>query len=167
MATLYRVRQFLRMAGLLGDRTAAHVGREVLALLSPVEQGLFSRLSAADRRHSIELAARLHRDGHTDPLLLRAALLHDVGKAEAKLRLWHRVLVVLANRFAPRLAVWLAVSPVGWRRPFFVARHHAAIGAELLEQVGSPAEVVWLVRHHERPGDHPLGKLLYVYDSTA
>lgn len=166
MAALYRVRQFLRMAGILGPSRAGGLRLEITALLSPAERAIFSRLSEADRRHSVELATRLWRDGHDDPLLLRAALLHDVGKAEAGIRLWHRVVVVLVNRFAPRLRGWLTATSVGWRQPFFAIWHHPVIGADRLQQVGAPAEVIWLVRHHECPGDHPSGQLLHAYDST-
>jgi len=73
-----------------------------------------------------------------------------------RVRLWERVLVVLVERFAPRLAAEWAdvpadgIMPVGVRRGLVVSRHHPAWGADLAAQAGaSPRTVAWIRQHHD------------------
>ena len=40
-------------------------------------------MSVSDQRHSLNVMRTLRRQGHTEPDLLAAALLHDVGKSAA------------------------------------------------------------------------------------
>src|SRR5258708_7144058 len=39
-----------------------------------------------------------------------------------------------------------------WRRPFYLAGHHAEIGADLAAAAGLPARSVLLIRTHHQPG---------------
>jgi hypothetical protein len=133
-------------------------------LLSPAERSLYLTMSLADQRHSVELCERLRRDGHDDPDLLSAALLHDVGKAAAPLPTMCRVLYSAAAVTKPRFAAWLAQSAVGWRRPFFVAANHAELGAQAALRAGSAETVVRLIRGHGACGPDELSRALYDYD---
>lgn len=155
MGARHRVRQFFAALRPAGD---SGLGPAAAALLSPAERSLFERLSPPYRRHSLAVYRWLRASGNAGPDLLKAALLHDVGKAEARIRLHHRVLGVLLRRFASPLLLWLARedAPGGWRYPFYVQRQHAAIGARLAENAGAPPEVVALIAHHHdqpAPGD--------------
>jgi putative nucleotidyltransferase with HDIG domain len=153
MAVLYRVRQFLRAAG-----AWAHPQRlEELARchLQGRSLELFQGMPRYDRQHALQVARTLESMGHSDPDLLVAALLHDAGKtglADGRLRLWHRVTVVLVSAVSPALLEQIGLDrPGSWRRPFFVQRHHAAIGARLVAQAGCSPRVVELVLRHEDP----------------
>ena len=69
------------------------------AQLLPGELDLWRRMSGPDRRHSAEVARRVERalgDRATRPVLA-AALLHDVGKLDAHLRTYGRVVATLAG----------------------------------------------------------------------
>jgi hypothetical protein len=132
--------------------------------LSSAERALFRTMSPADQQHSIDLGRRLRRDRHDNPDLIRAALLHDVGKASAPLSTLHRVVYSVASVTSPRFAAWLGRSAAGWRRPFFVAAHHAELGAAAAERAGSAELVVRLIREHGSRGADVLGRVLYEYD---
>ncbi|MBM3123149.1 MAG: HD domain-containing protein [Chloroflexi bacterium] len=144
----YRVAQFLRAAF---ARPAA--GEDALLeqhLPAPL-QPAFARLSRAEQAHAVATLRALLRQGHTDPDLLAAALLHDLGKSRAPLRLLERVLIVLAQSWLPRRAArWGQGEPRGWRRPFVVAAQHPAWGEALvLEAGGSPRLAEIVLRHHD------------------
>ena len=139
--------------------------RVVEKYLSEPERALFLKLSVADQRHSIDLFRRLWDDGHRTPDLLRAALLHDVGKGSGPLPLPFRVVYSLAAWLNGRWAAWLSAGErPTWCRPFFVAAHHAGLGAEAAARAGVSPNVARLIAGHGSPGDDPLSKALYEYD---
>jgi putative nucleotidyltransferase with HDIG domain len=116
-----------------------------------------------DQQHATSLARMLQEEGYDSADLLAAALLHDAGKTVGQRRpmhLWHRVAVVLIKAVWPDLLDRLAEGePDGWRRPFFLQKHHAQLGAELAMQAGCSAQTVDVIRHHEDPeseADDPL-----------
>ena len=86
--------------------------------------------------------------------LTQAALLHDVGKVEGRIRLWHRVSTVLLRTLHPALLHRLALNePSSWRYPFFVLLHHAERGADLSAAAGADALAVALIRAHHTPAE--------------
>jgi putative nucleotidyltransferase with HDIG domain len=121
-------------------------------------------MSSYDQQHGLNVMHTLAQRGYTDPDLLAAAVLHDVGKTARKagsLHLWHRVTVVLMRTLMPGLVEQLGEDPGGgWRQAFFVHQHHAAIGAELAQQAGCSARTVELIRHHENAPDQTDDRLL-------
>lgn len=161
---LYRVRQFAaHVATCLGFGDRRALLEAAGEILSGQALCLFCRLGVGDQAHALCVLQALRREaaatGETlSPHLAQAALLHDVGKASARMMVWHRVLVVLLGVLCPPCLAWLAQPgkasrPHSWRHPFYVACRHAELGALLCEAAGLPDEVVWLVRHHE--GDIP------------
>ncbi|HLG51926.1 MAG TPA: hypothetical protein VKY56_09905 [Chloroflexota bacterium] len=133
--------------------------------LSPAERDLFRAMPIADQRHSLDLWNRLRRDGYRDPVLLRAALLHDIGKGMGPLPLPCRVLFSLCELALPRLARWLAdPSRPHLFRPFYLAMYHAEVGAHAAARAGSNPEVVRLIGGHDSPGRDERSRLLYHYD---
>jgi hypothetical protein len=173
---LYRVYQFFAAlkAGLPvwagGVRNGLAAADENLVksiLKSPAQQSLFTRMPPNDRRHALAVARTLQQVGQTDPALLQAALLHDVGKSLGQ-PIIHRVLIVLFEAFWPAVLSWLAQDTSGslivaqvswWRRPFVVHAHHPAIGAAWAAQVGCDPLAVNLIARHEEKAD-PQDKLL-------
>jgi putative nucleotidyltransferase with HDIG domain len=117
-----------------------------------------------DQQHALNVCHTLERQGQADRDLYAAALLHDAGKSAtpgARLRLWHRVAVVLIRVLWPPLLDRLAKGqPGSWRQPFYVQVHHAAIGAEAAREAGCSKVTVGLIRHHEDALDPPLDPLL-------
>jgi hypothetical protein len=107
---------------------------------------LFDTMSVADRRHALDVTARLVTAGHDDPDLLAAALLHDAGKGR-RMRLWHRIAGVLLEAFAPGLLCRLAsADPASWRHPFHLYLHHAELSADLATASGCSPRVAAFIR---------------------
>ena len=123
--------------------------------LSEDEYGLWCRMSGPDRRHSTQVARDVDRILGNEASLpvLAAALLHDVGKIEAGLRTWGRVIATLSAKVAGRDAAKLWIKSSGFTRQVGLYLHHPEIGADMLERAGSdPLTVRWTEEHH-RPAD--------------
>jgi len=149
MSAAYRLQQGLRALGAwlrpVDDEAAARH-------LSPPLYALYRQMRRSERLHSVRVLRDLLDAGHTQPDLLTAALLHDVGKTRHPFSLPEKVLVVLVKAFAPRLyACWGRAAPRGWRRPFAVSAQHPAWGAEMVARAGGSPLTVALIRHHADP----------------
>ena len=140
----YRSRQFWN--NLIASRIPSET---LLPHLTATQLSLFQRMQPSEQAHAYQIFKHLETDGQTDPDLLAAALLHDVGKILHPLSIIDRVMIVLGKRFFPGAAQrWASGPPRGLHRPFVVAAQHAGWGAELASQAGASARTVELVRHH-------------------
>lgn len=123
----------------------------VRATVSATEWPLYARLGNRDRRHSAFSGRELVRilGPGVDPVLVRASILHDVGKVHADLG-------TVGRSVATVLTTVLGARRVrGWRdRPGRLGRvgryeDHSERGAEELAAAGSPPAVVaWAAGHH-------------------
>jgi hypothetical protein len=149
-AAWYRVYQFWRSVAV---RRLDDEDRSILdATLSPGGRALFATMSLNDQRHSLTVYRALRARGCEDGDLLAAALLHDSGKGNGRVRLWVRPPFVLLKTFAPGVLRWLALRPEPFfRHPFYAAWHHAATGAELAAAAGLSERAVLLIRTHHQP----------------
>ena len=157
MRPLYRLRQFWQ--GITAQPLSAAEQAEIGRWLTPAERDLFSNLSLNDQQHSWRVLQMLLAAGHEQPPLLKAALLHDVGKTTVNLTLIDRSLVVLGQLFWVKKARQWGERPLDqtarWQRPFVVRSQHAAWGAEMLVGAGSDPQTIDLVRRHQ---DKPAGQ---------
>ncbi len=159
----YRLRQTRQQLGSVDALTPddhAEV-KHFLASVTPDAQNLFYTMSLADQQHSLRVCRGLQERGCQDEEMLRAALLHDVGKAEGRVPFWTRPAIVLGKLIAPRLLMQLAVAPdnavfpslPGWRRALSYSWWHADVGANLCERAGLSERAVLYVRtHHQAHG---------------
>lgn len=131
----------------------ARVGKDDYTFLSDyvtlAERDLFLRMPRYDQRHSLNVGGFLRRHGHTLELV-RAGLLHDIGKGEnAELTLVRRSLCVLLERFAPAKVEELTHKKKGkLGQALYIHLNHPEIGAKLLEGLGTDNYIVELVRYH-------------------
>ncbi|HSO27780.1 MAG TPA: HD domain-containing protein [Anaerolineales bacterium] len=150
----YRLLQFWQ--ALWSAPTQADL-EEAGALLPPNMMELFLRMQTSEQAHSLRVFHELLEIGQTQPELLAAALLHDVGKSIYPLRLWERVWIVIGKALFPKkVKSWGQGAPRGWRRAFVVAEKHPTWGAELAAQAGAaPLTTELIRRHQEAPLAHP------------
>lgn len=110
--------------------------------LSDEEAGLFFAQPYFDQRHAYHAGLKVVAAGVSDTSIIKAALLHDVGKR-------HCGLGAIGRSIA---TVWIAVklpAPTSFRQ----YKDHGEIGAAELEEIGCEPVVVEFARHHphERP----------------
>ncbi len=170
-ALRYRVGQFLRA---LTARVSEEEVEQAIRILTPEARALFRCQAVQDQRHALVVYHALRQAGHTNPQLLAAALLHDVGKAAARLPAWQRAIIVLLEHFAPCLLARLSQGeprgcalslpkepalpapsvvegslPKGWSRPFVVHARHPEVGSRWAQEAGCTPLTVALIRRHQ------------------
>lgn len=114
--------------------------------LAPAELELFVDQQIADQRHGYAAGRHVAETSSGRPDLVRAAILHDVGKRHAGLGVLGRVLASAAIRLG---------VPVRGRCALY--RDHDSLGASDLAAAGSHRIVVaYAASHHGRPFPEPL-----------
>jgi hypothetical protein len=153
----YRSRQFWH--ALVSQRRRV-MNEGLLPHLTPVQLVLFRQMQSSEQSHAYRVLQRLEAVGQTDPDLLKAALLHDVGKILHPLSIFDRIIIVLGKRFFSRAARrWSEGSARGLRLPFVVSERHPEWGADLVAQTGASPRTVELVRRHQaQPLPEPASK---------
>jgi hypothetical protein len=158
---LYRVQQFMRTIG--GPKQPPDLG-ECAGLLNAQQAALFSSMALVDQYHCLAVARALAAQGFSDPELLQAALIHDVGKSVTPIAVWERVAHVLLLRIAPGMVGRLGSSRPGWPgHGLFILARHMPLGADLALRAGFSPAVVALVRGE---GDAALHDALRRADDT-
>jgi predicted HD phosphohydrolase len=159
----YRIGQFFRA---LTARVLDAEMEQAAHVLTPAALALFCSMEIQDQRHGLDVCATLRQAGLANTDLLAAALLHDVGKAAIRLPAWQRAIIVLLERFAPRLLERLGqgepqepIRPVpsvaerslldSWRRSFVIHAHHSEIGARWAQEAGCSPLTIALIRQHQ------------------
>lgn len=114
-----------------------------LAELSLEEAHLYKAMDARDREHAVRVAKRLlERYPDAPSYAVRAALLHDCGKALRPYHPLERILTGLISLDVP-------IEPLhkGWRGAWQIRQHHPEYGAmRILEP-----QVAQIVREHHQP----------------
>lgn len=154
----YRVQQFLAAL-------RAHVDPAEQALvrdqLTADEYQLFCAMPRYDQRHCLDVYATLVHAGHTDPLLLRAALIHDCGKIADDGRPmglgWYIATTILKRIPALYIAFGRPGTPL---EPVQRYAEHAWRGATMAAQAGSPPAIVTTLRHYHDPAPEGRAALL-------
>jgi len=117
----------------------------VSSWLSDDEHRLWSRLSDADRKHAVGVARRTVEvlGAGTEPAVVAAALLHDVGKLESGFGPFRRAAATVVGK------TWGRRRTRGRVGAYL---RHDELGAALLRDAGSaPLTVAWAAEHHRPP----------------
>jgi hypothetical protein len=122
-------------------------------------------MPAFDQQHLCRVANHLTSQGVTDPDVLVAGLLHDIGKSDGRtaVRLTDRVAKVVLKHVSPGTLEKIAGGyPEGRFPGLALTMLHPTIGADLARQLGCSERTCWLIRHHEAAtdlGDRDLARL--------
>jgi hypothetical protein len=139
--------------------------------LTESERALWHRMPGPDRRHSAATARKVEAalgDRATRPVLA-AALLHDVGKIDAGLGTYGRVVATLSVAVAGRSAAESWRRGSGFTRRVGLYVQHPELGGNHLALAGSdPFTEAWAREHHlpedEWTVDVELGRVLKAAD---
>lgn len=157
-----KTRQALRH---VGGRVSAGERAEMEAWLTAPQLALFDSMHRADQRHGLNVVTVLRADGHTDPELLLAALLHDCSKGQS-IRLPHRVAWSLRERYGEGVLHIFSPLP-GFTAAFERLRHHADDSARLALAAGCSERTAELIRHQSDPLDPEAGRALQLADEAS
>jgi hypothetical protein len=132
------IRRFfgVAFARALSPREQVWVGKQ----LSLAEASLFWAQAAVDQRHALT-CGRFVQEGRGGPLVINAALLHDVGKTRSDLG--------IAGR---SVAAVLQILKIGGSARMRAYNQHGRIGAADLEAIGASALAVGFARSHQLRG---------------
>ena len=134
------------------------------ARLVEPERSLYEGMDPRDRDHAVRVARRvLQSDPGAPDVVVRAALLHDLGKSQRRYRVTERILVHVVKRAG------LLPTPDKARGSgmFAVAARHAVEGARAIRDAGGDEHVAHLVERHDDPGRDPLAALLHDADAST
>jgi putative nucleotidyltransferase with HDIG domain len=139
---------------------------------------LFFQMNRVDQHHALAVARTVLSEASYLPgldllILIKAALLHDVGKVEGDLNPFSRLFVGLVRRSRPLLrGQWSITNPVTFwqklRYGFYVDLAHPARGAHMARIFGIEPSIVDMIRHHHDPpfeGQSPELTWLQLVDS--
>jgi hypothetical protein len=127
----------------------------VRSVLLPGEYELWSRMPNADRRHSVGVARRvsvtLASTAYSDDRRwLAAALLHDVGKMDARLGVLARVGATLAGAVGGREMAPIWSEKRGITRRVGLYLRHPELGADHIRvSGGTDVAARWASAHHD------------------
>ena len=146
----YRVGEFFRA---ITARPNPKMVEIASGYLSPPLLKLFEKMSPYDQAHCVAVMQHLLAMGETDPDLLAAALLHDVGKSKIKLSVWYRVAAVLLKKKLRFFACKTPGKPICYS--VYVQVEHPRIGAEMAKEAGCSERCARLILYHQAQ-DPPL-----------
>lgn len=162
----YRIRQFsAALQATVGSRET----ELVTSMLTETEQQLFFAMPLVDQRHSLDVLYSLLSEGHNETPLLKAAILHDIGKTanQRSIGVITRSLAVLADAMSPRLTAFISCPrEASWRYGFHLHITHEQRSAEMLRRAGTDDKTISLVANHEHSAGSCLAQWLRQADEA-
>lgn len=131
--------------------------------LSQAEAHLFWAMSRPDQNHALNVAytvqelikTRSDSDKIDKSLLLKAALLHDVGRVHGDMSTFDKSLAVALYTtcpvYAQKWAAWGRGNRLqNLRHALYIYYHHASMSAQKLRRIGAEEQLIQLVAAHHR-----------------
>lgn len=153
MKLLHLVDRFFRALWPFPPRAADRAW--VATILTPDELSLFERMPNHDRRHAIGVArgveAQLAGTRYAgEDRWLATALLHDIGKLDARLGVYGRVVATLSGAAAGHDAAYDWSRKSGFTRRVGLYLRHPELGGDRIDIIeGRPEAAAWARAHHD------------------
>ena len=115
--------------------------------LNEDELKLFYKLSVQEQKHSIKVAydvEKVCKNNNLDSkLLMKAALLHDIGKTHKKLNLIDKSIIVLADNITKG-----SIKKFSNIKKINVYYNHGKIGRDILKNYNYDEKLLYLIENH-------------------
>jgi HD domain len=130
------------------------------SILTPATMTEFRRLPNHDQRHALGVARAVQTQlqgtpDADDPRWLAAALLHDVGKLDARLGVYGRVVATVSGAVAGRRTADAWSERRGITRRIGLYLRHPELGASRIRLAGGPEEAAQWAEAHHTPDSWP------------
>jgi hypothetical protein len=125
-------------------------------VLSPAAFSQWTLQPGHDRRHTVLVARAVESQlagtpYAGDPRWLAAALLHDIGKLDARLGVYGRVVATVSGAVGGAGAAEAWSGKRGFTRRVGLYLRHPELGARRIRLAGGPEEAArWAAAHHDR-----------------
>jgi putative nucleotidyltransferase with HDIG domain len=130
--------------------------------LTRQEKELFFRLRVSEQYHSLKVAYGCSKHMPYNKVLVRAALLHDIGKIDTNLHLLNKVFVVLVAKFE----IESKLLPTFIQKAIVFKEVHPERGYNRLAEIKVEEDVLQLVKnHHKGQSISEEMKVLQYYDN--
>lgn len=141
----YRLKQFYWN---LHSRLDEYDLKFINNILSEDELELFKKLSMSEQKHCVKVAYDVEKTCYKKDInlniILKAALLHDIGKIYRRLTIIDKSIMVLLNSITlGKMKYMCKFNKIN------VYYNHAKIGAKLLEKISCNKYVIFLVKNHD------------------
>jgi putative nucleotidyltransferase with HDIG domain len=142
--TLYRVKQFYWS---ITSRVSAKDEEFIKEYLNAQEICLFQKLPDYEKMHAIKVAKDVEKlyngEEERKVILMKAALLHDIGKASHRLTPVNKsVIVILDSISSGRIKKYDNIKKIN------VYYNHADIGYNMLKKFGYEERFLYLIKNH-------------------
>jgi hypothetical protein len=134
----------------------------VATMLPPELLAVWSKMPSHDRRHSIGVARSVEAalagtPAEGDQRWITAALMHDVGKLDAGLGVYGRVVATVSGAVAGGAMADVWSTKRGFTRRVGLYLRHPELGANRIRILGGPHEAAaWAAAHHTPDAWHDL-----------
>ena len=141
---LYRIKQFYwSITVKLDEEDIAFIHQ----YLNEEERKLFSRLIEYEQKHSINVARDVIKECKESRIeanrLIKAALLHDIGKITNRLNVVDKSVIVLLDKFTRgKLKKAKGIKKID------IYYNHGAKGVEVLKPYGYDDRLLYLIKNH-------------------
>lgn len=153
---------FLKRLGSWNTKLSSQDIQIVDTYLDESGKFLFYQMSRFDQHHALAVTRAIitelkeSRPSEDYDTLIKAALLHDVGKVQGDFSFLSRILVGLVKRINPTMRGKLAFTNPNtcWQKVrygFYVDLIHPLRGAHMAKIFGIEPEIVEMIRHHHDP----------------
>lgn len=138
----YRIKQFLM--GITAKTTIEDINF-VKSYLNDKERELFFKLQIHEQVHSIKVARDVInisvKNNLYDIIIIKAALLHDIGKINSSLNIINKSIIILMDKFIPKITKKLMII-----KPIYAYYNHPYIGSKYLYFENE--DIQYLVKNH-------------------
>lgn len=135
-----RIRQFLLcIFSSLGSQDLEYIDKK----LDNNIKYIFLKLSKYEKKHSILVARAVEKQFKNDPDLVKAALLHDIGKTKYHINIIQKSLLVLFD-----LLTKGKLKKITENKSINIFYNHGQMGYDILKDSGYNERILFIVKNH-------------------